>query len=120
MGRSRRAERLQGPLSSLLAKYCGGPAQVEYSNSTANRLTDILLEIQYQLQDMKNAQAARQVCAKLCARPVALLKQASPTKCNFWGRPLQIKKMYAMFQTGRGAASYVGQQGGDRQIASEV
>ena len=55
-------ERLQGPLSSLLAKYCGpSQTQVEYSNSTTNRLMDILLKIQYQLQDMKSAQAARQV-----------------------------------------------------------
>ena len=57
---SRKAERLQGPLSSLLAKYCG-PTQVEYSNATTNHLMDILLEIKYQLQDMRNTQAARQV-----------------------------------------------------------
>lgn len=66
MGLSGKAERLQGPLSSLLEKYCGppGPAQVEYSNSTTNHLMDILLQIQYQLQDMKITQAARQVCVR--------------------------------------------------------
>ena len=62
IGAPQTPERLQGPLSSLLAKYCGPTqTQVEYSNSTTSRLMDILLKIQYQLQDMKSAQAARQV-----------------------------------------------------------